>query len=224
MYQYQPDFISFIKASSFYSESTTEIQTSLKRAFDMAAAGVAIFLLSPVFIITAILIKLESKGGVFFKQERVGLNGQSFTMYKFRSMRTDAEAKLAELEANNEMENGVLFKMKSDPRITKVGKFIRKASIDELPQLFNVLFGDMSLVGPRPPLPKEVAQYTQRDFMRLAAVPGITCFWQVMGRSDIPFKQQVELDLKYIESQSLALDIKILLMTVPAVLTARGAY
>ncbi|MCH2190329.1 MAG: sugar transferase [Gammaproteobacteria bacterium] len=224
MYQYQTNFIFSIKSRSFYSKNTSELQSKVKRTFDVLAAVAAIILLSPIFIIIALLIRLESKGGALFKQERVGQNGRSFTMYKFRSMRTDAEARLVELENSNEMESGVIFKMKSDPRITKVGKFIRKASIDELPQLFNVLIGDMSLVGPRPPLPKEVVQYSQRDFMRLAAVPGITCFWQVMGRSDIPFKQQVELDIKYIKNQSFLLDVKLLLMTVPAVLTARGAY
>ena len=224
MYQYQTNFIFSIKSRSFYSKNTSELQSKVKRTFDVLAAVAAIILLSPIFIIIALLIRLESKGGALFKQERVGQNGRSFTMYKFRSMRTDAEARLVELENSNEMESGVIFKMKSDPRITKVGKFIRKASIDELPQLFNVLIGDMSLVGPRPPLPKEVVQYSQRDFMSLAAVPGITCFWQVMGRSDIPFKQQVELDIKYIKNQSFLLDVKLLLMTVPAVLTARGAY
>ena len=224
MYQYQTNFIFSIKSRSFYSKNTSELQSKVKRTFDVLAAVAAIILLSPIFIIIALLIRLESKGGALFKQERVGQNGRSFTMYKFRSMRTDAEARLVELVNSNEMESGVIFKMKSDPRITKVGKFIRKASIDELPQLFNVLIGDMSLVGPRPPLPKEVVQYSQRDFMRLAAVPGITCFWQVMGRSDIPFKQQVELDIKYIKNQSFLLDVKLLLMTVPAVLTARGAY
>ena len=224
MYQYQTNFIFSIKSRSFYSKNTSELQSKVKRTFDVLAAVAAIILLSPIFIIIALLIRLESKGGALFKQERVGQNGRAFTMYKFRSMRTDAEARLVELVNSNEMESGVIFKMKSDPRITKVGKFIRKASIDELPQLFNVLIGDMSLVGPRPPLPKEVVQYSQRDFMRLAAVPGITCFWQVMGRSDIPFKQQVELDIKYIKNQSFLLDVKLLLMTVPAVLTARGAY
>ena len=224
MYQYQTNFIFSIKSRSFYSKNTSELQSKVKRTFDVLAAVAAIILLSPIFIIIALLIRLESKGGALFKQERVGQNGRSFTMYKFRSMRTDAEARLVELENSNEMESGVIFKMKSDPRITKVGKFIRKASIDELPQLFNVLIGDMSLVGPRPPLPKEVVQYSQRDFMRLAAVPGITCYWQVMGRSHIPFKQQVELDIKYIKNQSFLLDVKLLLMTVPAVLTARGAY
>ena len=224
MYQYQTNFIFSIKSRSFYSKNTSELQSKVKRTFDVLAAVAAIILLSPIFIIIALLIRLESKGGALFKQERVGQNGRAFTMYKFRSMRTDAEARLVELENSNEMESGVIFKMKSDPRITKVGKFIRKASIDELPQLFNVLIGDMSLVGPRPPLPKEVVQYSQRDFMRLAAVPGITCYWQVMGRSHIPFKQQVELDIKYIKNQSFLLDVKLLLMTVPAVLTARGAY
>jgi lipopolysaccharide/colanic/teichoic acid biosynthesis glycosyltransferase len=145
-------------------------------------------------------------------------------MYKFRSMYIDAEARKAALAKNNEMDGGVIFKMKHDPRITRVGRYIRRASIDELPQLWNVLKGDMSLVGPRPPVPSEVSQYTLSDRRRLEAKPGITCVWQVSGRSDIPFEQQVELDFAYIESQSLWMDIKLLLKTIPAVLLGRGAY
>ena len=199
-------------------------QNILKRALDITAAGTALVLLSPVFAIVALLIKMETPGPVFFKQTRVGLNGRHFTMWKFRSMGVNAEAVKSSLSDQNEMENGVLFKMKNDPRITRVGAFIRKASIDELPQIFNVLNGDMSLVGPRPPVPSEVEQYSMSDLRRLSVVPGITCIWQVSGRSDIPFKQQVELDVKYIETQSFFLDLLLLFKTVPAVLTARGAY
>lgn len=199
-------------------------QNILKRALDITAAGTALVLLSPVFAVVALLIKMETPGPVFFKQTRVGLNGRHFTMWKFRSMGVNAEAVKSSLSDQNEMENGVLFKMKNDPRITRVGAFIRKASIDELPQIFNVLNGDMSLVGPRPPVPSEVEQYSMSDLRRLSVVPGITCIWQVSGRSDIPFKQQVELDVKYIETQSFFLDLLLLFKTVPAVLTARGAY
>ncbi len=199
-------------------------QNILKRALDITVAGTALVLLSPVFTIVALLIKMETPGPVFFKQTRVGLNGRHFTMWKFRSMGVNAEAVKSSLSDQNEMENGVLFKMKNDPRITRVGAFIRKASIDELPQIFNVLNGDMSLVGPRPPVPSEVEQYSMSDLRRLSVVPGITCIWQVSGRSDIPFKQQVELDVKYIETQSFFLDLLLLFKTVPAVLTARGAY
>jgi lipopolysaccharide/colanic/teichoic acid biosynthesis glycosyltransferase len=145
-------------------------------------------------------------------------------MLKFRSMYIDAEARKAELMASNEMSGGVIFKMKNDPRVTRVGSFIRRTSIDELPQLFNVLRGDMSLVGPRPPLPSEVAEYTLNDRGRLDAAPGITCIWQVSGRSEIPFKQQVEMDLDYIHQQSLGKDVKLLLKTVPALVKGRGAY
>jgi lipopolysaccharide/colanic/teichoic acid biosynthesis glycosyltransferase len=145
-------------------------------------------------------------------------------MYKFRSMYTDAEARKAELLAENEMSGGVTFKMQRDPRITRIGRFIRKASIDELPQLWNVIKGDMSLVGPRPPVPAEVDEYSLSDRRRLEVTPGITCIWQVSGRSDIPFPEQVELDVRYIESQSLLTDLKLLWQTVPAVLFGRGAY
>ena len=199
-------------------------QNFLKRALDISVAATVLIILSPVFAIVALLVKLETPGPVFFKQTRVGLNGRHFTMWKFRSMGVNAEAVKSSLSDQNEMENGVLFKMKNDPRITRVGAFIRKASIDELPQIFNVLIGDMSLVGPRPPVPSEVEQYSMSDLRRLSVVPGITCIWQVSGRSDIPFKQQVELDVKYIETQSFFLDLVLLFKTVPAVLTARGAY
>ena len=195
-----------------------------KRALDIAAAGAATLALSPVLAFTALAIRLESPGPVIFRQQRVGRDGEPFTMFKFRSMFVDAEARKAALLANNEMEGGVIFKMKHDPRVTRVGRFIRRTSIDELPQLFNVLRGDMSLVGPRPPLPSEVAQYTLKDRGRLGAAPGITCIWQVSGRSEIPFPQQVEMDLDYIHQQSLTEDVRLLLKTVPALVRGRGAY
>ncbi len=195
-----------------------------KRLFDMLASAVLLLLLSPVFLVCAVAIRRDSPGPIFFQQKRVGRWGKLFSMWKFRSMYIDAEARKKELETMNEMNGGVLFKMKDDPRITKVGKIIRKASIDELPQLWNVCKGDMSLVGPRPALPSEVNQYSLAERRRLEVIPGITCIWQVSGRSDIPFDKQVGLDVEYIESQSLWLDIKLLLLTIPAVLLGRGAY
>ncbi|MFM8332825.1 MAG: sugar transferase [Candidatus Methylumidiphilus sp.] len=195
-----------------------------KRLLDISAASALLLLLSPVFAGVILAIRRDSPGPVFFKQIRVGRYGKLFPMWKFRSMYIDAEARKKELMAKNEMDGGVLFKMKDDPRITKVGRFIRKASIDELPQLWNVLKGDMSLVGPRPALPSEVNQYSLAERRRLEVIPGITCIWQVSGRSDIPFDKQVGLDVEYIESQSFWLDIKLLLLTIPAVVLGRGAY
>ena len=196
----------------------------LKRLIDILAAGLLLILLMPLFLITAALIYLNSPGPVIYKQTRVGQWGKLFTMWKFRSMYMDADQRLKELMVQNEMQGGVLFKMKNDPRITPIGRLIRKMSIDELPQLWNVLKGDMSLVGPRPALPSEVNQYSLHDRQRLEAIPGITCIWQVSGRSDIPFPQQVQLDVQYIESHSIWLDMKLLFQTIPAVLLSRGAY
>jgi exopolysaccharide biosynthesis polyprenyl glycosylphosphotransferase len=196
----------------------------LKRLFDILISLLAMLLLLPVFLFTALAIRLESPGPVFFRQKRVGRWGQLFTIWKFRSMYADAEERKAELMARNEMQGGVIFKMKDDPRVTRVGRLIRKTSIDELPQLWNVLVGDMSLVGPRPPVPSEVDQYSLSDRRRLEVIPGITCIWQISGRSEIPFEQQVELDVQYIQSQSLWTDFKILLKTVPALLLGSGAY
>ena len=195
-----------------------------KRLFDIVVSATILLLLSPLLIIVALLIRLDSKGAIFFGQTRVGKRGQLFLMWKFRSMYIDAEQRKATLMKQNEMQGGVLFKMKKDPRVTRVGRFIRKFSIDELPQLWNVLKGDMSLVGPRPPLPSEVAEYTPYQYQRLEITPGITCIWQISGRSDIPFPQQVEMDIKYINNQTFIYDMIILLKTIPAVLKARGAY
>lgn len=208
-------------------EWTIEIQKNhllTKRIFDVLVSGIFLILLSPIFLIVSILIYLDSKGPVFFFQDRVGRKGKTFKMYKFRSMYLDAEQRKAELMKYNEMQDGILFKMKYDPRITRVGRFIRKFSLDELPQLWNVFIGEMSLVGPRPPLPSEVAKYTPYQKRRLQVTPGITCTWQVSGRSDIPFNQQVELDLEYIARQSLWYDLTLLMKTIPAVIKARGAY
>jgi exopolysaccharide biosynthesis polyprenyl glycosylphosphotransferase len=195
-----------------------------KRVLDIIGSACALLALSPVFLVVAILIKLEDRGPVFFRQIRVGRHGREFGMFKFRSMRIDAEQRLKELLAKNQHTGGVTFKIKNDPRVTRIGRFIRRYSIDELPQFYNVLIGDMSLVGPRPPVPREVALYSLADRRRLAVKPGITCIWQVSGRASIDFPGQVQLDVRYIESRSLREDIKILLKTVPAVLSGDGAY
>ena len=200
-----------------------KIIQNLKRLFDFTIALIALIALSPIMIITALLVKITSPGPVFFYQERVGKWGESFDCFKFRSMYIDAEERKRELMQQNEAD-GPVFKMKNDPRITPIGYFIRKTSIDELPQLFNVLRGDMSLVGPRPAVPQEVDEYDFVSLGRLNAVPGITGLQQVSGRSDLDFKRWIELDLQYIEEQSLLTDIKILLKTIPAVIFARGAY
>ncbi|MGB9738483.1 MAG: glycosyl transferase [Chloroflexus aggregans] len=201
----------------------TKLLARLKRVLDISVAIVALVLSAPIMVITAIAIKLESPGPVIFKQVRVGKDGEHFYCYKFRSMYVDAEQRLKELQAKNEAD-GPVFKMKCDPRVTRVGRVIRKLSIDELPQLFNVLKGEMSLVGPRPALPSEVAKYTYEQIGRLHAIPGITGLQQVSGRSDLDFKRWVELDLQYIAEQSIWKDIEILLRTIPAVLLGRGAY
>ena len=195
-----------------------------KRLMDIVLAVIALLLGSPIFLVTALLVKLTSPGPIIFSQVRVGKYGRHFKFYKFRSMYIDAEARKAELMQHNESVDGVIFKMKHDPRITPVGRFIRKFSIDELPQLFNVLFGDMSLVGPRPPLPSEVRSYTLEERKRLNITPGITCIWQVSGRSELPFSKQIALDKEYIASRSAWKDFLILLKTIPAILTGKGAW
>ncbi len=196
----------------------------LKRLIDLVGSVVGMVLLSPVFLAIAIAVKCSSPGPVFFSQIRVGRYGRHFRFHKFRSMRQDAEALKASLAAQNESKDGVIFKMKDDPRVTKVGRFLRRTSLDELPQLWNVFVGDMSLVGPRPPVPKEVQEYTLEDRKRLDVIPGITCLWQIGGRSDIPFKEQVRLDKDYILSQSIWKDVLILLKTIPAIVGGKGAY
>lgn len=198
-------------------------QLLLQRVVDIAVSGTALLLLSPLLIATTIAIKLDSKGPVFFKQERVGLNRRRFRMIKFRSMVVNAEELRAKLEKFNEVQ-GAMFKMSRDPRVTRVGRFIRKYSIDELPQLINVLAGDMSLVGPRPALPQEVSQYSWNQRRRLSVKPGLTGLSQVSGRSSLSFKETVDLDLYYIDQWSIMLVFKILIYTVPAVLKGRGAY
>ena len=197
---------------------------TIKRMIDIVASLILLILLAPIFVTIAILIKLTSSGAVLYRQTRIMKWGQPFQMYKFRSMYSDADQRGRDLSMKNEMAGGVTFKMKADPRTTAVGRILRRGSIDELPQLWNVLKGEMSLVGPRPPLPSEVARYSMAERRRLDVTPGITCVWQVSGRSDIPFDQQVELDVAYIESQSLRGDLRLLLKTIPAVLMGRGAY
>ncbi|ARP44341.1 Galactosyl transferase CpsE [Geobacillus thermodenitrificans] len=195
-----------------------------KRIMDICGALAGLICLSWLFLIVALLIKLEDpKGPVFFKQVRVGKDGKEFYMYKFRSMVANAEELLESLLHLNEV-SGAMFKMKDDPRITKVGKFIRKTSIDELPQLWNVLKGDMSLVGPRPPLPREVAQYTEYDKQRLLVTPGCTGLWQISGRSNVGFKEMVELDLQYIRNRSILFDLKIILKTVLVLFGSKDAF
>jgi exopolysaccharide biosynthesis polyprenyl glycosylphosphotransferase len=194
-----------------------------KRALDIAFSAVALLVLSPLLLFVAIGIRLDSPGPVLFRQRRVGMNGREFMLLKFRSMYQDAEARLAALRARNEA-SGPVFKMRDDPRVTRIGRFIRRTSIDEFPQFWNVLRGEMSIVGPRPPLPAEVQQYQRLHRRRLSVRPGITCTWQVSGRSAIGFDRWMELDLSYIDNWSLWHDLKILARTIPAVLSGRGAH
>lgn len=183
-----------------------------KRLVDVICSLLGLIVLSPLFLIVAIAIKCESKGPVFFSQQRIGINGTTFNMYKFRSMVTNAEELKEKLMDKNEM-SGPMFKMKDDPRVTKVGKFIRRTSIDELPQLVNVLKGEMSLVGPRPSLPDEVMKFEDWMMKRLYVKPGLTCYWQVSGRNDIEFEDWMKLDIKYVKERSTMVDIKLIIKT-----------
>ena len=195
----------------------------IKRLIDVILSLVAMIIASPIMLVVAVMIKIEDyRSPVIFAQERVGVNGVTFKMYKFRSMYTDAEERLKELQHLNE-QTGPVFKIKNDPRITKVGRFIRKTSLDELPQFLNVLKGDMSIVGPRPALPREVAQYNEYQMQRLLVKPGITCIWQVSGRNHINFEQWVDMDIEYIKSRNLILDLKLILLTIPALLGDKNA-
>ena len=197
---------------------------AVKRVTDIAVSGMGLLLLSPLLLGIALAVKLTSPGPAIFSQVRVGRYGRHFKFYKFRSMRQDAEQRKAELMDRNESADGVIFKMKDDPRITRVGRFLRRTSLDELPQLWNVFIGDMSLVGPRPPVPSEVESYTLEDRKRLDVIPGITCLWQIKGRSEIPFNEQVRLDKEYILASSIWKDVVILLKTIPAIIGGKGAY
>jgi exopolysaccharide biosynthesis polyprenyl glycosylphosphotransferase len=194
-----------------------------KRAVDLVLVSLGLVAIAPILLAIGLAIKLDSRGPIFFRQLRVGKDGRTFLMFKFRSMCQDADRRLEALRTHNEA-TGPLFKMRQDPRITSVGRVLRRWSLDELPQLLNVLRGEMSLVGPRPPLPSEVEQYEDWQHARLRAVPGLTGLWQVSGRSEVPFHDMVRLDLHYIRNWSMGLDLEIMLRTIPAVLTNRGAY
>ena len=205
------------------SDSNRRVYWFVKRIFNIIMSSVAILILSPVFFIVALAIYIDDpKGSPFFVQTRVGRHGKKFKFYKFRSMVSNAEELLDQLKEKNE-KDGPVFKMKDDPRITRVGKFIRKTSIDELPQLFNILKGDMSIVGPRPSLPKEVSQYNDYQAQRLFVTPGLTCYWQASKKRDeIPFDEWVDLDIKYILERSWLVDIKVIIKTFSAVFTGQG--
>lgn len=194
-----------------------------KRCFDMVTSGLALLVLSPVLLCVAALIRLDSKGPALFKQTRVGRDGAPFTIYKFRTMHTDAEERLAAIRSQSDRE-GICFKSRHDPRVTRVGRFLRRYSVDELPQILNVFLGHMSVVGPRPALPREVAAYPTAALERLKVRPGITGLWQVSGRADIGFDKMIDMDVAYVRSNSMILDLMLLSLTVRAVLSGRGAY
>lgn len=194
-----------------------------KRGLDILGSAILLVLFAPLLLVIALLVKLTSPGPVFYVSTRIGRGGRPFGFIKFRSMYVDADKRLADLKEANE-KDGPIFKMKNDPRITPIGRFLRKYSLDELPQLFNVLKGDMSLVGPRPPIPHEVEQYNDYCLERLSVRPGLTCYWQIMGRSNLSFQEWMELDHKYLREMGLWTDLKILLKTPLAVLKGDGAY
>ncbi len=202
----------------------TRTTSLIKRTMDIMVAVIFLVILSPLLLLVALIIYLTDRGPVIYTQKRVGKWGREFSFPKFRSMVINADEIRQEILDQSHHTDSLTFKMAKDPRITWIGGIIRKLSIDELPQLWNVLKGDMSLVGPRPPLPEEVARYTLKDRRRLDVTPGLTCTWQVSGRSDIPFDEQVKLDVAYIESKSIMTDIRILFKTIPAVLSGKGAY
>jgi exopolysaccharide biosynthesis polyprenyl glycosylphosphotransferase len=206
----------------YISTDTRPVQYAVKRLVDIACSAFALVVLSPLLLSVAALIRLESRGPVLFKQQRVGLHGASFNLLKFRSMVPNADAMKDQLLAHNE-QTGPVFKMKHDPRITKIGRFIRKFSIDELPQLVNILRGDMTIVGPRPAVPREVAQYKLWQRRRLSVRPGLTCYWQVSGRNEIGFEEWMQLDLRYVDNWSLKVDVELILKTFPVVVFGRGA-
>ena len=196
---------------------------SIKRIFDFMEAICGVIILSPVMLVIAILIKVEDHGPVFYKQVRVGKNGKTFKMYKFRSMFVNADQMLAKLKEQNDVE-GPMFKMRDDPRVTKIGHFIRKHSLDELPQFLNVIKGDMSLVGPRPPLPSEVAEYSDYDKQRLYVTPGCTGLWQATERNEVGFNEMVQLDIQYIQRASFMFDLWIIWKTVEIIIKPNGSY
>jgi len=203
--------------------NSTRAYNSLKRFFDITASAAAIIILFPFLVATAIAIKLNSRGPVIFSQERMGFKGKVFKMYKFRSMVCNAEQLLKDIESKNEV-SGHMFKIRNDPRVTRVGRFIRKTSIDELPQLFNVLKGDMSIVGPRPPIAREVIKYDKWHNLRMSVKPGLTGLWQISGRNNVGFEEMVRLDLKYIRERGFWYDIKIIFKTIPVLMGDSKAY
>ena len=216
------DHLSGVPLLTLSTTPDRDLELLMKRMFDIVASFFGLLVLSPVYVVAAILVKCTSKGPIFFKQKRLGMNGRIFHFYKFRTMVENAEELKSSLESQNEMD-GPVFKIKEDPRVTKIGRLLRKTSIDELPQIWNVLRGDMSLVGPRPPVPSEVQKYERWHRRRLSMRPGITCIWQISGRNEISFQQWMKMDLEYIDNWSLILDFKILAKTVPVVIGTRGA-
>jgi lipopolysaccharide/colanic/teichoic acid biosynthesis glycosyltransferase len=219
-----PDYESGRLRGTDGTAASAEFDRFLKRQLDIVVSLLVLAVCSPLLLAVAIAIKLTDGGPVLYRQWRIGKQGRPFLLPKFRSMVPGADSLLHRVAADNHHGDSITFKMKRDPRITRVGRFIRRFSIDELPQLWCVLSGEMSLVGPRPALPREVANYDQAQRRRLDVAPGLTCIWQVSGRADVPFERQVAMDLEYIQTQSFALDLKLLFLTVPAVLSGRGAY
>ncbi len=217
----RPTYINGLPAMVYRSEPESPVPLLLKSLMDRIGAGIGLLLTAPLMLLVAAIVKLDSRGPVFFNQTRLGLNGKPFTLFKFRTMCSDAETRKGTLLGKNEM-SGPVFKIKKDPRVTKVGGFLRKFSVDELPQLFNILRGEMSLVGPRPPLPQEVSRFEPWQHRKLSVRPGLTCLWQVNGRNDIDFEEWMQLDLQYIDNWSLWLDAKILAKTIPAVVRGSG--
>jgi exopolysaccharide biosynthesis polyprenyl glycosylphosphotransferase len=218
-------YVEMVEGLPMLTFSTAPVDASalmIKRAADILLSLFFLVVTAPLMLIIALAVRLSSPGPVLFRQVRCGLNGRRFTLYKFRSMYRDAEEKKAEVAHLNVMD-GPVFKVRDDPRATPVGKIIRAYSLDELPQLFNVLIGDMSFVGPRPPIPEEVSQYQRWQRRRLSMKPGLTCLWQVSGRSDVDFETWMKMDLEYIDSWSLGLDVRIFLKTIPTVLSRKGA-
>jgi lipopolysaccharide/colanic/teichoic acid biosynthesis glycosyltransferase len=215
------DFIRDVKAG--YGDGRKPFYLVIKRLFDLAASLFGLLLILPLMPFIVILIKLETPGPIFFRQQRVGYRGRIFDCYKFRSMAVDAEEQKDRMQHLNEA-TGAAFKIKDDPRITGVGRFLRRSSLDEFPQLFNVFLGDMSIVGPRPQIPSEVADYTPEHARRLLVTPGLTCLWQVSGRSHLDFSEWMELDQEYVRQAGLGMDLKILTRTLPAVIERKGAY
>ena len=218
----RPAYINSMPMMLYHSVADNQFKLFTKSSIDKIGAFIGVIIFSPIMLLVALAIKLEDKGPIFFRQVRSGINGKQFHLFKFRTMCVNAEAKKQELEKLNEM-SGPVFKIKNDPRVTRVGNILRKTSMDELPQFFNVLLGDMSLVGPRPPLPKEVAQYEKWQHRRLSVKPGVTCTWQVSGRNNIDFEDWMKLDLEYIDKWSLWNDTKIIAKTIPAVMKGSGA-